>query len=365
MLLRWQLAAHRQISRWVVAGVPYADPLRAPKSLHIYSNTTGYDGQFYWRLAVAPTHLVMSSYDGVHFDKIYRLNRIFYPVLAWIIGLGNISLINWSLIVVNLISIFILAQLGIREATKRNLSSWWGLSVLLAPGIVGALSRDLSEIVSVTLLVAGLLLARDGKWLWSGLSLAGATLTRETLIVPVLTFGLVHLIRCLKERRVFQQRQLTWLIPAIAITTWQLVIYSSIHKFPLFAAGGSNLGLPFVGFLESVGGWFKIHSVHRIGEALIIVLQTISFVVIAVLSWRNRPKARTDELAIFFVSTLMVICESHDGWNWPFDMRYGVNTMVIGWFFLLESSSRRTKRQALLITIPTIAATVLLRVLVI
>ena len=120
-----------------------------------------------------------------------------------------------------------------------------------------------------------------------------------------------------------------------------------------------------MGFLESVGGWFKIHSVHRIGEALIIVLQTISFVVIAVLSWRNRPKARTDELAIFFVSTLMVICESHDGWNWPFDMRYGVNTMVIGWFFLLESSSRRTKRQALLITIPTIAATVLLRVLVI
>jgi len=46
-------------------------------------------------------------------------------------------------------------------------------------------------------------------------------------------------------------------------------------------------------------------------------------------------------------------------------MRYGVDTMVLAWLFLLESPDASTRRRALWLVAPSVALTVVLRIVVI
>ncbi len=363
--LRWVVAAHREVSRFVVAGTGYANPLQVPKFLYVFPHTDGYDGEFYWRMATSPWHLTTATSLGVQLSSTYRLNRITYPFLAWLGAGGRASLVSWSLIIVNLLALFVLAQCAITIARRNQRSSWWGLSVLLVPGLVGALSRDLAEIVSVTLLMTGFLAARDRRWWLSGLLLGAGVLTREALLVPVLAFGFVHFWQAVRSRTLRNAEHLTWALPVLLLTAWQLVLHSQLHQFPLLSAGGGNVGVPFVGVLGSVRGWFAIHTVHHLGELAVIGLQLLAFVALTVIAWRRRPQ-RAAEVAAFVAATALVVCETKAGWIWPFDLRYGVDTMVLAWFFLLETpAGDGSLRRAQVWVLPAVIATLALRIIVI
>ena len=363
--LRWNFAARHQISRWVVAGAKYANPNTAHPYLHVFLNSNGYDGQFFWRMAAKPWLLTITAFDGVSLSSTYRLNRIVYPFLAWIFAGGRTSLISWSLVIVNSLALLVLAQCGISQALRAGKSPWLGLSLLLVPGLVGAYSRDLSEILSVVFLLLAILVARNERWFLTGVLLSLGVLTRESLLIPIFAFGIVHLIACWRERNFFGARHLVWLLPAVSVISWQLILYRSLHTFPLFSAGNKNLGVPIVGLFSSMNGWFRIHTIHHLGEVAIIVLQLVAFVALIYVAWRARNKQRTAEVAVFAASVMMVICETRQGWKWPFDLRYGVDSMVIGWLFILESNSNRAIRMGIFYVVPAVLATVVLRTFVI
>ena len=76
VIVRVAVAAHGNLSELVVAGRTYVDPARSGGPAPLPGN--GYDGQFYYRLALNPSHLSVLGH-GIRLDTSYRVQRIGYP----------------------------------------------------------------------------------------------------------------------------------------------------------------------------------------------------------------------------------------------------------------------------------------------
>ena len=363
--LRWLVAAHRQISRFAVVGSSFANSHRVPKFLYVFQHSTGYDGQFYWRLAADPTNLHSAPHLGISLDSAARLNRMVYPAAAWLLAGGHSSFISWTLVFVNAIAMLVLVRLGCAVALENEQSPWWVLLLLAVPGLVGALSRDLTEVLSVTLFMAGILLARRQRWIWTGIVWAFALLTREPLLFPIFVYGAVLVVTNIRDPRGHRKISPVWLIPLVALLGWQFFLYSIIHRMPLFDAAGGNLGLPFVGIFSSVLDWFRPYDAHQMVKGLIIVAQVLGLLALTIFGWKKRPRKRPAEVGAFVASLALVVCETRNGWHAPFDLRYGVDVTVLAWLFLLEGKSSEYRKPAAIVGVPVVLLTILLRIIVI
>jgi hypothetical protein len=70
-----------------------------------------YDGQFFYRLALAPADLRLEA-QGVRLDTALRRQRPGYPALAWLLSCGRPTLVAWALLVVNVLGLGVLGLLG-------------------------------------------------------------------------------------------------------------------------------------------------------------------------------------------------------------------------------------------------------------
>jgi hypothetical protein len=151
----------------------------------------GYDGQFYYFLAVDPKH----GRDYMDAPGIIY-SRIGYPMTARALSGGNASLIPYMMVLVN-----ILAAVGGTLAIafilkRRGLPPSFALLYGLFPGLVLAVLRDLTEPLAFGLAAAGLVAfdPRSKPRLLASASLFGlAMLTRETvaLFPAILALGLL------------------------------------------------------------------------------------------------------------------------------------------------------------------------------
>jgi hypothetical protein len=137
----------------------------------------GYDGQFYYYLALDPPNarFYMDS-PG------YRYLRPVYPALARAAALGQRAAIPWTLLIVNLAAVVGATALLGRYLRRRDTPPAYALLYGIAPGALLAVQRDLTEPVAF-LLVAGAIAALDSDrraaWLLSAALLALAFLTRQ------------------------------------------------------------------------------------------------------------------------------------------------------------------------------------------
>ncbi len=83
------------------------------------AKTYGYDGQFFYRLALNPLNFHHTAY-GITMDRPYRFMRIGYPALTWLVSAGQHSLVPVMLVVVNIAAIGALGYLGARFAARRR-----------------------------------------------------------------------------------------------------------------------------------------------------------------------------------------------------------------------------------------------------
>ena len=105
-LARWQTWAAGHVSLFVMAGHTYSQHANLP---HVPSK--GYDGQFYYRLALDPFNWSKTAY-GITMDQSYRYTRIGYPILAWLVSLGQHQFVPVALVVINLLGVAAMAYLG-------------------------------------------------------------------------------------------------------------------------------------------------------------------------------------------------------------------------------------------------------------
>jgi hypothetical protein len=172
-------------SAFVMAGDGSCDPKRVPPSLTVEPHSLGYDGQFYYRLALDP-FLTQPTDHGVQLpNPPYRQQRLLYPLVVWLLSLGRPSLVPAALILVNFLALCLLGWAGGAYSQSLGRHALWGVTFALYPGFLLSLSRDLTEVLEVSLLLSGLLLLRRERHFLAALLLALAVLAREMALVVV------------------------------------------------------------------------------------------------------------------------------------------------------------------------------------
>src|SRR6185437_1128114 len=132
-LARWQTWAHGKISRFILVGMHFATPSQLPPGMPV-AKTYGYDGQFFYRLALNPLNFHHTAY-GITMDRPYRFMRIGYPVLTWLVSAGQHFLVPVMLVAINIAAIGALGYLGAMFAMRGGRHALTGL---LIPGYLGS-----------------------------------------------------------------------------------------------------------------------------------------------------------------------------------------------------------------------------------
>jgi hypothetical protein len=157
ILLLPGLALHRfDVSALIMAGDRFVDARQVESPILVHRESNGYDGQFYYRMALAPLSLAPVT-GGVRFDHpAWRMQRIFYPVCAWLLAFGRAAAAPWSLMAVNLLGMAAIGWFGRALAVRAGLAGWVPIAILLWPGFIVALTHDTTEILSEALVLAAL-----------------------------------------------------------------------------------------------------------------------------------------------------------------------------------------------------------------
>jgi len=181
-----QLGSHGwDASCFVTAGEQLVDRERAAPELSILPGSAGYDGQYYYRLALDPWTRVRVEH-GVELDApAYRQQRIGYPLLVWALALGQHGCVPAVLIGVNWVALCVLGWLGGCFARDSGRHALGGLLISMYPGFELVLARDLTEILASTLLLGGFWLLRADRGRSGVLAFTGAVLTRESAAAGV------------------------------------------------------------------------------------------------------------------------------------------------------------------------------------
>jgi hypothetical protein len=272
VLLRLGLAAGGDITRFVRAARPYAHRNGVPRGLLVFPGN-GYDGQFYYRLALDPANLHRTAF-GITMDAPFRVQRIGYPALAWIVSAGQHAWVPVALVAVNVLALAAVGLAGGTLARDAGRHALWGLLLAGYFGFFMSAGNDLTEPVAAACLLGGIIAYRRGRPVLAGAAFGYGTLTRETVLLVPLALGLTRLISwarrparpkaCLVDlqpaatAKIHETRlraaDLAWAIPVVMFAAWQLVLRLATGSVILMDSASSNSspGLPFSQFAGAV-----------------------------------------------------------------------------------------------------------------
>ncbi len=189
------------VSALVVAGDQQVTASQLPAPIYVRVNSSGYDGQFYYRLALAPFDVRDPLYGVTMDDPAYRTQRIAYPVLAWAASFGHPRLVPLALVVVNLVGIAAVAFFAVQLTRRLALPLLVPFAIALWPGFLVTLTHDTTEIVFAASMLAALDQYFAGRlWLFAILG-AVATLARETGELILGGLFLYELVICRQWKR--------------------------------------------------------------------------------------------------------------------------------------------------------------------
>ncbi|MBI5723786.1 MAG: hypothetical protein HZA50_07510 [Planctomycetes bacterium] len=246
-------------SAFICAGDVWCDPLATPPGLTVKRAASGYDGQFYYRIALAPSQ-TGETYCGIRLDNPrYRFQRIGYPAVCHVLSFGRPQLVPWAMIAANWAWIVLIAWVAAKMAIRLGARPIFGLLLAAWPGLLFSLSRCMTETQAIALGMAGLLFFLSNRKLAAALVLSAAALTRETALVIVAGIAIVEFCRAVRQKQLAPFARLTfWAIPFAAWAVWQLAVWRIFGGLP--HGGGSNVisPVPFAGLSAVFTEGFQI-----------------------------------------------------------------------------------------------------------
>ena len=337
VVARLEVVAHGDITRFIDVGSTFANRRAVPRGVTIVPGS-GYDGEFYYRLALDPLDLHRRA-DGITMDNAYRVQRITYSALAWLLGAGQASAIPYTLVAVNVAALGALAWFGGLLARDCGRLAAWGL---LLPGYFGflfSIGRDLTEVCEACFVVAGLLCLRRGRPVLAGASFTAAVLSRETALVVVAGVAVVALADLARARRRPGGADVAWVLPIAACVVWQLVGWVQYGSIPFRSDSENNLAPPFASMIGALGHYAsELPSEH----ALIWLAQlgVLAFVVVSAATVLRSSRATTAEKWGFVLALALVLCISRNLWYSHADFRGFEDLYVLATVVLLGSERR-------------------------
>jgi hypothetical protein len=233
------------MSYFVQAGDFFVNPVQAPPNLSILRNSFGYDGQFYYRLAITPFTNERTAF-GVTLDSPhYRQQRIGYPLITWLFSLGRPDLVPFTLVLVNYVGLCLMGWLGGTYAQSINRHALWGIVFPLYPGFIFVAMRDLTEITELCFILATFTCIRLNLQRRAIIFLVFAVLTKETALLTAI--ALLISPRVDKWYHIFKPR--LYLLPIFLFGIWQGWLYYQ-WGWSLSRDLQNNIGYPLIGYLS-------------------------------------------------------------------------------------------------------------------
>lgn len=281
LLLR---ARRGDVSLFVIAGGVNVDAAKVPPGLTVIPNIGGYDGIWFYRLAINPFTSVQAAH-GIRIDNPpYRQQRVMYPLIVWLLSFGQVTWIPWLLVIVNIIAAAVMAGFAGAFAKRFGLNALWGVIVPLYPGFVLTFSRDLAEIVTAAFAMGAIWAIASRRNITAALLLTAAVLTREPTLLLAFALAAAWLIERLlhRERRI---GAITFSVPIVVYTVWQFFLAIRWGVSPL-RAGAPARALPFVEFAR----FLAAASFRRDHQERLYFLESLflaAIVIVIVLIWRH------------------------------------------------------------------------------
>jgi hypothetical protein len=354
VLARLERAAHGNITRFIMAAPPFSNPRLVPHGLYVGRH--GYDGQFFYRLALNPTNLHRLAY-GIRLDSSLRLQRIGYPALTWLFTAGDRALVPVMLVAVNVVAMAGLGWFGGVIAREGGRHALWGLTLAGYFGFVVSLGRDLSEIVAAGFAVAGLVALRRHFPVLAGVCLSAAVLTRETTVVVVLGYGLVRLAELARRRSRPGRADVAWILPAMVFAGWQLTVRIVTGEVPLLGDRKQNISTPFVAVYNALRQNLSALPGHAaviwFGECGVLVI----IVVVAAFTLKTTAAPIRERLA-WLLAVVVALSLSSAVWGQSYDeLRTFGDLYVLSWLLLL-GSTKNLRAPAVLVALSWIVLAV-------
>jgi hypothetical protein len=259
-LARWQVWAKGHLSLFIMAGQVYTNRAQLPRGLLLVPSD-GYDGQFYYRLALDPANWNKTAF-GITMDQSYRYTRIGYPVLAWLVSAGQHQLVPIALVVVNLVAVAVMAFLGGMFARDSGRHALWGLAFAAYFGLVISVGRDTAEPLAEACMLGGLLAYRRAEssarsprlmYALTAVLFAVGAITRETILFAPAAIAVIRIIAILRRRANPGLADLTWVVPAAVYGALEVAVHFVVKgEFPLLASSSRNLTVPFKAMLHAL-----------------------------------------------------------------------------------------------------------------
>jgi hypothetical protein len=340
-LARLQTWAKGSIGAFILVGRHFSVPSQLPPGIPLQP-TYGYDGQFFYRLALNPLNLSHTAY-GITMDRPYRFMRIGYPALTWLVSAGQHDVVPIMLVAVNVAAIAAIGYLGGVFAQQGGRHAAWGLLLPGYYGLITSLSRDTAEPLAAVCLLAGLLALRARRPVLAAVLLGYGVLTRETVMVAVAAIAIVRVIGIIRRRDRPGRDDLPWVVPAVVFVVWQVVVKATTGSLPILSDGGRNAGAPFIAPVEALKsnlGHVNVHQFDQYDLWLLEIVILAAFTIAALLRLRATSVPVYERLA--FVLYLVEICVvTPNTWNsLDADLRSFIEVYLLAAIILLGTARR-------------------------
>jgi hypothetical protein len=308
--LLWASAG--DVSKLVHAAPPHTDARLVPGSLSVGSANQGFDGQFYYRMALSPFSTAPEA-GGVRFDiGPYRQQRIGYPLLVRLASGGDRDLVPWAMLGVNLLGLVALGAIGGALARDSGRHVLLGLLFVAYPGFVYTLGFDLAEILASTFMLGGILCLRRRQLLAAALLWSLAILTRETTAVVPIAMALTwtwQAFRRRSDRSAPVADLLAFLIPLVVAAAWQVYLERAWGHFGLESSTENHLRFPLAGIISqrsafspaSGAGLFRLVSL-----GLIVLMITLGL-----LALRRSSVPLHEKVALVLATVVVAILSGY------------------------------------------------------
>jgi len=355
---RIAVAAHGDVGAFVLRGAAHSEPAAGQDpSVPVFPGA-GYDGQFYYRMALAPADLAKHGH-GIVIDDGFRRARIAYPALTYLAALGQPRAVPYVLVALNVVAVALSAWLGALLTMQLGRHPLWGLLVAGYGGLVTSVSRDLTEPTSFVLLAAALLLMARRRPAWAAAAMTGAALARETALLLPAALLLCATWGCARERRRPLRQDALWLVPVGGWTAWELVCKAAYGRLPITDERGRT-GTPFAASYHALTRWISAPDRSR----LIFLAEVLSvLVVVALAAAAGRRTCPPYLLVGLGLSLLLMLSLTAKVWNDdPTESRTFADAHLLGAATLLTVTSTRARLLAAAATGAVWVLTVALRV---
>jgi hypothetical protein len=238
-------------SYFIVAGTDYVDPHAIPTPL-VLQPGQGYDGQFFYRYSLHPLDFSKQAHGITVDHPAYRMQRIGYPLLVWLLSLGGMPpLVPYSMVLVNLLAFLGIGYFTIKLTQLLGALTWQALYPLLLCGLYMSIARDLSEILELCCFSGMVYYLFARRYALLALFATLTILTRETAAIALLPV-FVWLLLYWRHKGVAAKNVLFLAPPFLALLLWKGVIYLNIPSLTEASAGHTSIGMPLKGIVDGL-----------------------------------------------------------------------------------------------------------------